>query len=451
MAQERILIVDDEPQIRMALGDRLRTKGYSIDQARNGLQCLEKIHELHPDLVLLDLQMPEMGGMDVLRKLGNRLQELPVVILTAHGSIEQAVEAMKLGAIDFLPKPCKADHILFVVEKALERKELKEENLLLREEIDSQYQMILGESPEMKKVMEMARQVASSKTTVLLHGESGTGKQLLARSIHSMSDRKNKSFVQVTCTTLSEQLLESDLFGHEKGAFTGAVKQKKGRFELAHRGTVFLDEIGDLTPSIQARLLHVIEYGEFQRVGGTDTLRVDVRIIAASNKDLQEEVREGRFREDLFYRLNVMTLTLPPLRTRKEDIHIFADHFLQKHSRMMQKNVSNISADAKDALMNYSWPGNIRELDNAIQRAVVLADGEELTAGLLPPLPQNRSCNDIGVGLSLEEALLKFKRQFITDTLRSTAGNQTKAADLLRIQRTYLSRLIKEMGLKRPK
>ena len=267
---------------------------------------------------------------------------------------------------------------------------------------------------------------------------------MLARTIHTLSDRCNKPFIQVTCTTLSEQLLESDLFGHEKGAFTGAVKQKKGRFELADKGTLFFDEIGDMSSTIQAKLLHVLEYGEFQRVGVVDTLRSDVRIIAATNKDLQEQVKEGNFREDLFYRLNVMPLTLPPLRSRSQDIPVFADVFLKKHCQTMQKKEKRFSAKTMKLLQNYSWPGNIRELDNTIQRAVVLATETELTPDLFPLSAATDSVEEIGVGLSLEEALLKFKQQFIEKTLHYTKNNQTQAAELLKIQRTYLNRLIKE-------
>ena len=280
MPDEKILIVDDDSQIRLLLKDRLDASGYQVFQAGNGKQGLKLIKKENPDLVLLDLQMPEMNGFEVLHHLNKESIEVTIVILTAHGTIERAVEAMKLGAYDFLPKPCKPDHILLVVKKALERKKLKAENEYLRTELKNRYQMIVGESLEMKKIMNMADKVALSKSTVLIEGESGTGKQLMARTIHTKSNRNDKPFIQVNCTTLTEQLLESDLFGHEKGAFTGAIKQKKGRFELADGGTLFLDEIGDLPLSIQAKLLHVLEYGEFQRVGGTDTLHADVRIEA---------------------------------------------------------------------------------------------------------------------------------------------------------------------------
>lgn len=447
MANQKILIVDDDPQIRMLLKDRLAANGYNIFQAKNGIEGLDLIHTKKPDLVLLDLQMPELDGMEVLKHLTKESLEIPVVVLTAHGTIERAVEAMRLGAYDFLPKPCKPNHILLVVKRALERKGLQDENQYLREQLENQFHMVIGESAEMKKVMTIAQQAAKSKTTILIGGESGTGKQLLARAIHNMSDRKDKPFIQVTCTTLSEQLIESDLFGHEKGAFTGAIKQKKGRFEIADKGTIFLDEIGDLPLSLQAKLLHVLEYGEFQRVGGTETLHVDVRIIAATNKDLQKAVSTGQFREDLFYRLNVVTVQVPSLHSRPEDISVFADYFLKKHSRTMQKNISKIAPETMNVLVNYTWPGNLRELENSIERAVVLATGDVLTPDLLPPLGMKQTMEEIGIGTSLEEAATKFKKQFITKTLNFTDNNQTKAAEILKIQRTYLNRLIKELKI----
>jgi len=447
MLNEKILIVDDDPQIRMLLRDRLEANHYHVLTAEDGQAGLEMAINESPDLILLDLQMPRLDGLSVLSRLREQALDFTIIILTAHGTLERAVEAMKLGAYDFLPKPCKPEHILLVVQKALERKNLREQNQYLRQELERQYQMVIGESSEMKEIIDIAQKVAPSKTTVLIGGESGTGKQLMARAVHQMSQRADKPFVQVTCTTLSEQLMESDLFGHEKGAFTGAIRQKKGRFELAHQGTIFLDEIGDIAPTIQAKLLHALEYGEFQRVGGVATIKVDVRIIAATNKDLHQEVQAGRFREDLFYRLNVVALQLPSLRERPEDIPIFAEHFLKKHCQAMQKNDLTLSADALSRLKAYHWPGNIRELENVIERAVVLATGKAITPDLLPALTSGEEVEAVLVGLPLEEALLKFKKQFIARTLRSTNNNQTRAAEILKIQRTYLNRLIKELEL----
>jgi len=448
MPNEKILIIDDDPQIRMLLKDRLEANGYTIFQAENGIKGLESATKENPDLILLDLNMPEMDGFEVLTQLNRKLPEIIVVILTAHGTVERAVEAMKLGAYDFLPKPSKPDHILLVVGKALERKYLKDENRYLRDEVESQYRMVVGESLEMNRVMEMVQKIVKSKTTVLIQGETGTGKQLMARFIHNTSNRKGKPFIQVNCTTLSEQLMESDLFGHEKGAFTGAIKQKKGRFELANNGTLFLDEIGDLSPAIQAKLLHVLEYGEFQRVGGVETRKADVRILAATNKTLQTEVNEGRFREDLFYRLNVMCIPLPPLRSRQRDIVIFSNHFLKKYNQSMLKNLTGFAPGTMELLKQYTWPGNIRELQNVIERAVVLASGEEITPDLLPHLSEKKSDEEIEIGMPLDEALTQFKKRYISETLESMEHNQTKTADLLKIQRTYLNRLIKELGVK---
>lgn len=447
MGGKRLLVVDDDAQIRMVLSDRLEASGYEVLQAENGLKAIEQVENLPPDVVLLDMQMPVMDGMEVLSILEKTAPQLPVIILTAHGSIETAVEAMKRGAADYLPKPCRPDHILLVVERVLAGRELREEVTYLRQELDSQYYMVVGESLAMKEVMDLARKVAKSKTTVLIGGESGTGKQLLARAIHSMSDRRTGPIVQVNCTTLSEQLMESDMFGHERGAFTGAIRQKKGRFEIAHRGTLFLDEIGDLSPPLQAKLLHALEYGEFQRVGGTDTLTADVRILTATNKDLREQVQKGNFREDLFYRLNVMAISLPSLRERMEDFASLAEHFVAKHSKAMNKKVTGISPEAMEALRNYSWPGNIRELENVIERAVVLASNGQLVPELLPILTARSQAEEHMVGRPLDHAMQQFKKQFITKTLQSTQNNQTKAAEVLEIQRTYLNRLIKELGI----
>lgn len=448
MRNEKILIIDDDPQIRMLLNDRLEMNKYIVTQAENGIQGLDLIQRENPDLVLLDLMMPEMDGMEVLNRINCEYPDLTVIILTAFGTIEKAIEAMKLGAYDFLPKPCKPDHILLVVKKALERKGFKEEIQFLKDEIESQYDMFIGESKEMKRVMEMAHRVAAGKTTVLVGGESGTGKQLLSRAIHDMSDRSDKPFVQVNCTTLSEHLLESDLFGHERGAFTGAHQMKKGRVEMAHRGTLFLDEIGDLTPSIQAKLLHFLEQNEFERVGGMSPMKVDVRVIAATNKNLKDEVKEGKFREDLYFRLNVVNLTLPPLRKRAEDIKLLAQYFLANFNRILQKKVKKIDSEALNIMKKYHWPGNIRELENVIERAIVLTPEDVITPDLLPMQLTSESEKPLKVGLHMDEAILKFKHQFITRTLKFTNYNQTEAAILLDIQRTYLNRLIKELNIK---
>jgi len=448
MIGEKILIVDDDPKIRQLLEDRLKANNFTVFQAENGLKGLDVIEKVDPDLMLLDLQMPKMNGLEMLKHVTIEYPKLIVIILTAFSTIEGAIEAMKLGAYDFLPKPCKPDHILVIVRKALSQKGLIEENQFLRNEIENQYKMIVGNSEEMLKLMQMVKKVALNKTTVLIGGESGTGKQLIARAIHNMSERNDKPLIQVNCTTLSEQLLESDLFGHERGAFTGAHQMKKGRVELAHKGTLFLDEIGDLSPKIQAKLLHFLEQGEFERVGGMRSMQVNARVIAATNKNLEQEVKENRFREDLYYRLNVVKLTLPPLRKRIKDIPLLLDHFLKKFSLELNKKVPRMNNSALQKLRNYNWPGNIREFENTIERVVVLASDNVITEDLLPDSITSRCEEIIDAGLQLDEAILKFKRQFIRKTMDLTNNNQTKAAEILNIQRTYLSRLIKEMNLK---
>ena len=450
MPHATILTIDDDSQIRRPLSDQLQALGYRVIEAENGATGLERVREEDPDLVLADLQMPVMDGLAFLRNARREFPELMVVMLTGHGTLETAVEAMKSGAYDFIPKPCSPDHIRLVIEKALERKGLRAENRLLREEAEDGRRMVFGTDPGMQRLMAMARQVAESPSTVMIGGESGTGKQVLARTIHSLSGRKDRAFIQVNCTTLSEPLLESDLFGHEKGAFTGAHQAKKGRVELADGGTLFLDEIGDLSASIQAKLLHFLERGEFERVGGMKTMTVDARVIAATNRNLEKDVKDGRFRGDLFYRLNVVTLVLPPLRERPGDIRPLAEHFLEKFRSQMRKTVSGFTPQCWDKILGYSWPGNIRELENAVERAVVLATGPEITPDLLPSQCLRKTDESVETGATLETALRRFKKQFIRKTLESTGWNQSKAAQILDIQRTYLSRLIKELDLRQP-
>lgn len=447
MAQEKILIIDDDSQIRTLLSERLRFHQYRVITAEDGQDGLDKFKREGADLVLLDLMMPKLDGIETLNLLKKEEPEVIVIMITAFGTIEKAVEAMKKGAYDFIPKPCEPEHILLTIEKALERKNLVREKEYLKEEVDSHYDIVWGESPEMKKVRGVIEQVANTKSTILIQGESGTGKQVLARAIHNLSPRKDKPFVYVNCVALSEQLLESDLFGHEKGAFTGAYQRKKGRLETAHTGTVFLDEIGDITPVIQTKFLHFLESGEFERVGGTQTLRIDTRIVAATNRDLSKALEEKKFREDLFFRLNVISVTVPPLRNRKEDIPALANHFLQKLNQEMQKRVSSIEPATLDMFLTYHWPGNIRELQNVLERAVVLAPGKTITADLVLPQMGQKGKEEISPGIQLEDAVKKFKKEFICKTLALTKYNQSQAAKILGIQRTYLNRLIKELEI----
>jgi len=448
MPAEKILLADDDAQLRQLLCDRLEAHGYRVLQTANGREAVEQAQEKNPDVVLLDLEMPEKNGLEALAEIREFNADIPVIMLTAHGTLARAVEAMKHGAYDFLPKPCEPDHLLLVIRKALERKHLFAENTYLKEELAERHRLIIGASDKMKQMLDIAKRVAVTNATVLIEGESGTGKQVMAQTLHAMSERRDKPFVQVNCTTLSEQLLESDLFGHEKGAFTGAQQMKKGRVELAGGGTLFLDEIGDLAPALQAKFLHFLEYGKFERVGGMKTLSVDTRVIAATNKTLAKEVKEGRFRGDLFFRLNVVSLTLPPLRERAEDIPLLANHFLARFNHQMRKHLAVFSPQAMTMLQSYHWPGNVRELQNAIERAVVLALTNEITPDLLPPLVADKSPEEISTGMPLDEAMLKFKKQFIAKTLETTGENQSKAAQILNIQRSYLGRLIKELGLK---
>jgi len=447
MSQEKILIVDDDPQIRTLLAERLKFHKYRISTAEDGDEGLNKFRKEGADLVLLDLMMPKLDGIETLNRMKKEEPEVLVIIMTAFGTIEKAVEAMKKGAYDFIPKPCDPEHILLTIERALDRKNLARQREYLKEEIDSHYDMVWGESSEMKKIKELVCKVADTRSTVLIQGESGTGKQVLARAIHNLSSRKDKPFVYVNCVALSEQLLESDLFGHEKGAFTGAYQRKKGRLETAHTGTVFLDEIGDITPVIQTKFLHFLESGEFERVGGTQTLKVDTKIIAATNRDLTQGVKEKKFREDLFFRLNVISITVPPLRKRKEDIPTFTSHFLQKFNQEMKRRIISIDAATLEIFSDYHWPGNIRELQNVLERAVVLAPEETITPDLLPPQLSQKGEDDISPGITLEDALKKFKREFISQTLSLTKNNQSQAAKLLGIQRTYLNKLIKDLGI----
>jgi two-component system response regulator AtoC len=447
MSQEKILIVDDDSQIRTLLADRLRFHQYQVSSAQDGEEGLQIFKSRGADVVLLDLMMPKMDGMETLARMRKEDPDALVIMMTAFGTIEKAVEAVKAGAHDFIPKPCDPDHILLTIEKALRTRKVRQEREYLKQEMDSQYGMVWGESSQMKQIREMVEKVAPTKSTILIQGESGTGKQVLARAIHNLSPRVDDPFVHVNCVALSEQLLESDLFGHEKGAFTGAHQRKKGRLETAHGGTVFLDEIGDISPVIQTKFLHFLESGEFERVGGTQTLKVDTRIIAATNSDLNQAVEEKKFREDLFFRLNVISIMLPPLRKRKEDIPVLVKHFLQKFDRDMNKRITSLDSAVAETFSSYSWPGNIRELKNVLERAVVLAAGETITSDLLPPQLSGKGKEDISPGMALEDAIKKFKKDFIAQTLSSTSNNQSQAAKLLGIQRTYLNRLIKELAI----
>jgi DNA-binding NtrC family response regulator len=449
----RLLLVDDDPDLCEALSDRLTALGFQVTVAGTGAEALRLVREEAPAIVLLDLVLPGMDGMGVLEAIRREEPDAMVIVITAYGTIARAVEAIKKGAYDFVTKPFDPKHLEIVLGKALERQALRDANALLTSEIGDRYASIVGESPAMQAVVDVARRAAPSGATVLLLGESGTGKEVLARSIHRWSLRASRPFVVVNCVALSEELLESELFGHEKGAFTGAHQQKRGKLEVAHGGTVFLDEIGDLRASLQAKLLRVLQDQTFERVGGTRPIHADVRFIAATNRDLAQAVRQGQFRLDLFYRLHVVTVTLPPLRERPADVPALARHFLERYRREVKREVLGFAPDALACLRRHAWPGNVRELENAIERAVVLSEGPEIGVRDLPV--EVRDAGDAG-GLvregarSFHAAIEEYKRGLIASALRRTGGNRTQAARALGLQRTYLARLIRDLGLAPP-
>lgn len=448
----KILIVDDDADIVMMLEDRLHASGYDTITASEGQQALEQITHESPQLVLLDLTLPKLSGLDVLKRLSQMKpsEHLPVIVMTAHGSIEAAVDAMKEGAYDFLTKPLDNEHLLIVIRKALERDSLRRQVAYLRSEVDGRYASIVGNSASVSAVVEAAQRAAKSDASVLLLGESGTGKELFARSIHQWSHRSSMPLIVINCVALTETLLENELFGHERGAFTGADRQQKGKLEMADGGTVFLDEIGDMSLPLQAKLLRVLQDREFQRVGGTKTVSVNIRIIAATNRDLRQAVKAGQFREDLYFRLNVVTLTLPPLRERQGDVSALAQFFLDRHTRDAKRPGMTLSPPALDALARYPWPGNIRELDNVIARAVVLSQKDTIEPDMLALMADDaglRRRDDTPLpylDLPYHESMEHHSRYIIHRAMERADGNQTKAADSLKLQRTYLARLLKQ-------
>ena len=444
-----ILVVEDDVDIATVLCDRLQAMGHDVMPAYDGQAALDTLEKVAPGLLLLDLELPKVGGLDVLKRVRKEWPELPTVVMTAHGTIARAVEAMKEGATDFITKPFDVEYLNLVIGKALERGDLKRTVTALRSELESRFDQLVAASPKMEEVIQSAKKVAQSDTTVLLLGESGTGKDLLARSIHNWSARRSRLFMPVNCVALSEELLESELFGHEKGSFTGASAQKRGKLEVADGGTVFLDEIGDMKPGLQAKLLRFLQNREFDRVGGTRTVKVDVRVIAATNRDLRQAIKAGTFREDLFFRLNVVNLTLPPLRERTEEIPQLAEFFLKKYCQEAKKPAMRISPAVMKMLTAYSWPGNVRELQNAIERAVVLKTGEVLEPEDFALQPMDVPSEEGGgKNLLYHEAVEYHKRETIRRALARAGGSQTGAAELLGLQRTYLARLIKQMDIK---
>lgn len=451
---KRVLIVDDEANMRWALDKALSKVGYEVLTAENGQAALESIREDRPDLVLLDLKMPKMDGIEVLRELKTLIPELLVIMMTAHGSTATAIEAMKLGAYDYIMKPFDIDELLLAVAKAFELKTLRQQVNYLKQEITEHHgwEEMVGHSAPMKSVFHLAERVAPTSATVLLQGESGTGKELVAHAIYSASPRREGPFIRVNCAALPESLMESELFGHEKGAFTGAYARKAGRFELADGGTLFLDEIGELSPGVQAKLLRVLQERTFERVGGEKTLKVDVRIIAATNKDLLAETKEGRFREDLYYRLSVFPINLPSLRERVEDIPFLVQHFLQKLSPTGEQK--KFSDGVMERFIRYEWPGNVRELQNIVERMVIICPDQEIGVEWVPNQLKRGNQGGIGQlfilpseGISLEE----LEKSLLEQALTRAEGNQTHAAQLLGLSRhAFLYRLEKH-GINRQK
>jgi two-component system response regulator HydG len=449
-----ILVVDDEPGQRAMLRAVLTAEGYQVAEGEDGASALAHVEAGFYDLILMDVRMAQLDGMAALKAIKARSPGIPIVLMTAYGTVRDAVEAMKAGAYDYLTKPLDIDELKLIVTRGLRHAALEEENARLRALVgqDVDVSAIIGISEPMRRVFEAIALVAPTEATVLIQGESGTGKELVAQAIHANSPRRAGPLVTVNCSALPETLLESELFGHERGAFTGATERRIGRFELAHGGTIFLDEIGELTPAAQSKLLRVLQSQEFERVGGTKTLKVDVRVIAATNKDLEAAVRGGQFREDLLYRLRVFPLTVPPLRERRDDIPLMADHFLKRYVERHRRQIRGLTPRALDLLMRYDWPGNVRELEHALERAVILARGEHITPEELPPniraiggdpggtTPQEPP---VPVGLRLKEV----ERELIHKTLERTGGNRTKAAEILGISRATLHNKLKEYGL----
>lgn len=429
-----ILVVDDEEANRLALERILVREGYDVRHAEDGRQAMQRLREERPSLVLTDLKMPGMDGLELMRAARAVEPELEVVLLTAYGTVETAVEAMKEGAFDFLTKPLKRAEILRTVRKALEKHSLVVENRALREELARTVPgEIIGRSAAMRGVLEEARMVAGAQASVLLTGESGTGKGLLARWIHRVSPRRDRPMVSVNCGAIPEPLLESELFGYEAGAFTGARGRKEGRFDLAQGGTLFLDEVTELSLPLQVKLLRVLQDGEYERIGGTRTLRTDARIVAATNRDPERAVAEGRLREDLYYRLNVIRLELPPLRQRRDDIALLARHFLALHAERNRKSLSGLSDEALEALSSWSWPGNVRELENALERAVVLARSEQVEVGDLPPVLRQARQRGGVLSFAPGTPLKLVERAMIESTLELCGGDKALAAGLLGI------------------
>jgi DNA-binding NtrC family response regulator len=447
-----LLLVDDQKSVRTTLKITLNRVGYHVEEASSGENALPLLERKTYDLVITDLKMEKVDGMAVLQKVKELSPQTEVIVITAYGTIDSAVQAMKIGAYDYITKPFEPEEIVLMVNKALERKTLTERVKILEEQVRERYKFenIVGNSTKMREILKLVTQVCQTDSTILILGESGTGKELIAQTIHNNSNRKDKPFVIVNCSALPEGIQDSEFFGHVKGAFTGAIKNRKGLFEEAHQGSIFLDEIGEISPTTQAKLLRFLQSGEIRRVGDNRSFHVDVRLIAATNKDLQQAIKEKTFREDLFYRLNVIPIKLPTLRERTDDVPLLINHFMEKYRAKMHKPIRLISKDTIDLLTRYDWPGNVRELENVIERAMALATGEILLPENLPwhiqgeePLPGSTPSKSLSSFVSLAEN----ERTYILEILQQCAGNKKKTARILKISKSTLWRKLREYGL----
>jgi len=446
-----VLVVDDDRTGRETLTEAVSEMGYETASAAAGPEALDILRQREIDIILTDLKMPGMDGLELLARAKRIRSDVFVVLVTAFATVDTAVAAMKSGAYDYIMKPIDLKHLRVVLDRASQSRDLLLENELLKDQLGEKYDFsnIIGRSGPMKKIYEQIRQVADARTVVLIEGESGTGKELVANAIHMNSGRRDRPFIKVNCAALPETLLEGELFGHERGAFTGALEQRKGRFELADDGTLFLDEIGDLSPGTQAKLLRVLQNYEFERVGGTQTLHVDVRVIAATNANLAERVEDGRFRQDLYYRLHVVPIELPSLRERREDIPLLATHFLTLYAERNHKDIRGITAEAMNTLTTYPWPGNVRELQNCIENMVVMSDESMLGPGLLPTEMQETSVASDETGFPIGLSMRQIEEKAIRETLASIGGNRKRAAGILGISLRTLHRKIAEYGIDR--
>ena len=462
MAKAKILVVDDEEIVLKSCRKILEGGGHQVYTALSGQEAFDLLEKEPVDIVFTDIKMPGIDGMEVLERVKEKYPDILVIIITGYSTVQSAVQAMKLGAFDYIPKPFTPDEVLIVVEKALEKKSLIFENIYLRKELEAKYGFdnIIGNSPKMQEVYKLIRKVAPTDSTVLIRGESGTGKELIARAIHFNSPRKQKPFVPVDCGVLAQELLESELFGHVKGSFTGAIVTKPGLFEIADGGSIFLDEIGDVNQNFQSKLLRVLQEREFTPVGGIKSKKVDLRFIVATNKDLEKLIGEKQFREDLFYRLNVISITIPSLRERKDDVPLLAYHFLRKYAKEMNRNIKSISVDAMNMLITYSWPGNVRQLENVMERAIVMAERDTITTDHLPfvvraeithpdtPIPKtSEELKEIKKRMR-ESAIESIEKSFILDALVRNDWNITKSARDVGMQRPNFQALMRKYGIR---